>query len=82
MGKDEKDLAEDGPDVLQLLVVKVFEDERRDGGDDADEEVGAGQGDEGGAGHGEQEAGGVHQGDGGPAVERRGIGLSLALLKI
>ena len=63
--EDEEDLAQDGADVLQLVVLEVLQDEGGDGGDDAHEQVGAGEGHEGGGGDGEQEAGGVHQGDGG-----------------
>ena len=56
---------------LQLLVLKVLEDEGGDGGDDADEEVGAGERDEGRAGDGEGEGRRVHQRDRGEPAKRR-----------
>ena len=37
--KDEEDVLEDGPDLLQLCVVKVLQDEDHDGRDDPDEQV-------------------------------------------
>ena len=63
----EEHLPQDGPDVLQLVVLKVLQHEGGHSGDDADEEVGAGEGHEGRGGDGEEEAGRVHQRDGGEA---------------
>ena len=73
--ENEEHLPQDGPDVLQLVVLKVLQHEGGHSGDDADEEVGAGEGDEGRGGDGEEEAGRVHQRDGGEASwkERKNI---------
>ena len=70
MGEHQEHLLADVADVLQLRIVKVLQDERGHRGDDADEQVDAGQGHEGRAGDGEDEGEGVHQGHRGPAVHQ------------
>ena len=70
VGEHQEHLLADAPDVLQLNIVKVLEDKGGDCGDDADEQVDAGQGHEGRARDGEDEGEGVHQGDRGPAVHQ------------
>ena len=71
VGEDEEDLSENGADVLELLVLKVLQDERGHGGDDPGEQVGAGEGHKGGGRNGEQETGRVHQRDGGETEKKK-----------
>ena len=70
VGEHQEHLLADVADVLQLRIVKVLQDEGGHCGDDADEQVDAGQGHEGRAGDGEDEGEGVHQGHRGPAVHQ------------
>ena len=70
VGEHQEHLLADAADVLQLHIVKVLEDKGGDCGDDADEQVDAGQGHEGRARDGEDEGEGVHQGHRGPAIHQ------------
>ena len=70
MGEHQEHLLADAAYVLQFNVVKILEDKCGDCGDDADEQVDAGQGHEGRAWDGEDEGEGVHQGHGGPAIHQ------------